>query len=246
MRCAGLDRTFGPSWTDPGRLDTKYFVLAERKRVFVVDDHPVFRLGLTQLVQSDEALELAGEADSVSDALERVGGGLDLVVADLSLGGQSGLDLVRELKKRGLDMPVLVVSMHDETLYAERALRAGASGYLMKSAPPTELLDGIHRALRRELVVSERVSSMVLSRLYRGDEPTQGASMVASLSDRELQIFEMIGTGARTREIAERLSISAKTVDTHKSHIKRKLGIERSTDLLRAAMAWVSEQDEPR
>jgi DNA-binding NarL/FixJ family response regulator len=134
--------------------------------------------------------------------------------------------------------------MHDETLYAERALRAGASGYLMKSAASQELLEGMRRALGGDVVVSDKVSSMVLSRVFRQEAEDPGGSTVSSLSDRELQIFELVGTGARTREIAERLSVSAKTVDTHKSHIKRKLGLERSTDLLRAAMAWVSDQSD--
>ena len=214
------------------------------KRILLVDDHPVFRLGLSQLITTDEKLSIFAEAESMEEALRSLEDGSqpDLVTLDVSLGSQSGLELTRNLRKRFPDLPILCISMHDEMIYAERSLRAGATGYLMKSVSSDQLLSGIQRAIRGEVVVSERVSNAVLARLFHRDTSDE-QSVVASLSDRELQIFEMIGTGARTREIADRLSISAKTVDTHKAHIKRKLRLERSTDLLRAAMGWVSDRE---
>ncbi len=219
----------------------KETLLFDTKKVLLVDDHPVLRMGLAQLIDTDPNLTVSGEASSYDEALVKVEeSGPDLVVLDVSLGGASGIELVKEIRRKREELPLLVVSMHDEMVFAERALRAGANGYLMKKTPPADLLDGMHRALRREVVVSERVSGAVLSKLFRPGQPAEEPA-VAALSDRELEIFERIGHGHQTREIAELLKISVKTVDTHKAHIKKKLQLKRSTDLLRSAMTWVAE-----
>ncbi len=210
------------------------------KRIFIVDDHPVFRLGLRDLIGNEPDLEFVGDAEDVNTAMERLENAeVDLVVVDISLKDASGLELLKRLKARFPDLRTLTISMHDETLFAERALRSGAVGYLMKDTPAPELVDGLRRALRGELVVSKRLSDTLMRRAIAG-KPTTPASPIEVLSDREIEVFELLGRGLRTREVAEKLGISVKTVETHQAHIKKKLGHRNSNELLRAAVSWVA------
>lgn len=210
---------------------------ARKKTILIVDDHPVFRHGLSALVRAEPDLEVVGEAASLNDAKDQLSSiKPDAVVVDLALGDSSGLELVRHIAANSLGVPALVVSMHDEALFADRALRTGAAGYLMKSASPDVLLDGIRKVSSGEQVVSEKLSAAWTK---GGADPVgKGEDPVARLSTREMEVFELMGRGLRTREISTQLSISVKTVETHQSNTKQKLGLTNATQLLRAALAW--------
>jgi DNA-binding NarL/FixJ family response regulator len=213
-----------------------------KKGVFLVDDHPVFRMGLSRMIAGSADLSVIGEASSAEEAVGRIDPETaDIALVDISLGaGENGIELIKRLRTQHPKLPILVVSMHDERLYAERALRAGATGFLMKETAPDELLRGIRRALDGEVVVSERLMGTLIKRTFHGghEEPK---SPLDILSNRELEIFELLGRGQRTRDIAELLHISVKTVETHRSNIKQKLNLTNSTELLRVAMSWVED-----
>jgi DNA-binding NarL/FixJ family response regulator len=203
----------------------------------IVDDHPIVRQGLQMLMEGEPDLELCGESDNTVDALtmiEKVKP--DLAIVDLALRDSSGLDLIKDLQVRLPDLPVLVLSMREEGFYAERVLRAGARGYVAKEEGPKQLLEGVRRVLQGQVYVSDRIASKVMSKIVSGADQTE--SPIGMLSDRELEVFELIGQGLPTREIAKRLHISSKTVDSHREHIKRKLGLDSGTDLLKHAIEW--------
>ncbi len=212
----------------------------ERTRLLLVDDHPVFRLGLKAMLEMDASLRVVAEAASAADArtaLEK--GDVDLVLLDISLPEETGLELLRSLREDGASAPpVLVLSMHDERVYAERALRAGARGYLMKHEAPDRVLDFVHRVLAGDVAVSDRVQRTMLDRLASGERADAAPPDV--LTARELEVFELIGHGLRSKDIAERLGISARTVETHRTHMRRKLGLDGSSDLLRVAMRYAA------
>jgi DNA-binding NarL/FixJ family response regulator len=212
------------------------------KRIFIVDDHPVFRFGLMALLRA-QGLCPCGEAVDARSALDGlVDADADLVTVDISLSGGSGLTLIKQLKSEWPNLPVLALSMHDELLFAERALRAGAVGYLQKSVEPNHLIEGIRRALRGELVVSAAITDVLLRRvIHSGAGESEPTSPIALLSNRELEVFELMGRGMRTRQVAETLHISVKTVETHQSNIKGKLGLQNASELLRAAVSWVAD-----
>ncbi len=211
-----------------------------RRRILIVDDHPVFRFGLGQLLGSEDDLEVCGEALDGASALEAVQRlAPDLVIVDLSLPGISGVEVIKRLKSLHPDLRILVVSMHDEALFAERSLRAGAGGYVMKDAPPEVLLGALRRVLRGEVAVSEAIANKMLTLLVHGGDRGRESSL-SCLSDRELEVYELIGRGMRTREIAERLQISIKTVEAHQASIKNKLGFTSSTTLRRDAAVWIA------
>ncbi|MCP4867124.1 MAG: response regulator transcription factor [Proteobacteria bacterium] len=213
-------------------------------RVFLVDDHPVFRYGLRGLIESHDDLEVCGEAESKREALTMISADPpDVVLVDISLKGVSGIELIKDLKIHHPDLPTLVLSMHDEDLYAERAIRAGANGYLMKHEAADNVVESILRVLKGELVMSRRLSETLLRRALQGKGGERPTSPLDVLSDRELEVFEHIGRGLGTREIAETLHISVKTVETHKANIKQKLDLRGATDLLRAAVSWVGQLD---
>ncbi len=207
------------------------------KNILIVDDHPVFRHGLHALIDAESDLHVMAEGTSLEDAktkLESIKP--DAVVVDLALGDSSGLELVRWISTQKLGIPTLVVSMHDEALFADRALRTGAAGYLMKSSSPDILLDGIRKVASGEQVVSANLSAAWTK---GGADPVgKGEDPLARLSTREMEVFELMGRGLRTREISKQLSISVKTVETHQSNTKQKLGLTNATQLLRAALAW--------
>jgi DNA-binding NarL/FixJ family response regulator len=206
-----------------------------RIRVLVVDDHPLVRQGLEHLINQSPDLQACAGAAGYDEALAVLDDAApDVAVVDLSLAGQSGLDLIRELCKRRPSMPVLVLSMLDETVYAERALRAGARGYIMKGEETDEVLDAIRRVTRGEEYLSPR--------LRADPNVSNPASSLERLSDREFQVFELIGRGLATRGIAKNLGVSVKTVETHRYRIKEKLGLGAANEVVHFAIRWVEKQ----
>lgn len=214
-----------------------------RKKVLLVDDHPIVRNGLAQLISQEPDLAVCGGAGSAGEAMAAIGRDEpDLVVVDISLKSANGIELTKAIRTRRPSLPVLVLSMHDEALYAERALRAGANGYVMKAESPETVLHAIREVLSGDLYVSEKIASRMLRGFLHGGPKKRERRGVTSLSDRELEIFEMIGNGICTRDIATQLNISIKTVETHRAHIKCKLGLTNATELMRYAISWVSGQ----
>lgn len=210
-----------------------------RRRVFLVDDHPMMRAGLAALIGSQPDLEVVGEASDAPSALGAVPGTRpDLLVTDLTLPGRSGLELIKDLLAQLPGLPILVLSMHDELVHAERALRAGARGYLMKEAGGERLLAAIREVLSGRVSVSPRMASVLLDSLS-GPGPRGGGSPIGRLSDREFEVFQRIGQGLAPRDIAREMGISVKTVDVHRANLKAKLSLPHMSDLVRHAVQWV-------
>jgi DNA-binding NarL/FixJ family response regulator len=210
-----------------------------KKKVLLVDDHPFMRAGLGQLIERQPDLMVAGEAGSPAEALRELAKARpDLVLTDITMPGRSGLEFIKDLHAQDPNLLILVVSMHDEAIYAERALRAGARGYIMKEAGGENLLAAIRQVLRGEVYVSPRMSARILDNLS-SRRPRGSSSPIEKLTDREFEIFQLIGHGNSTRGIAEQLHLSPKTVDVHRSHIKEKLGLTDATALVRHAVRWV-------
>jgi DNA-binding NarL/FixJ family response regulator len=211
----------------------------EKHRLLIVDDHPLFREGLRQLVSNDPDLDVCGEASDAAEALRLLPElKPDLVVVDISLGGTSGIDLIKSIKETYDDLPVLVISMHDESLYAERSLRAGAMGYLMKHEPGKTVKNAIHKVLRGEMYLSEKMSSAVISKFMRGANEGP-ASPLEILSNRELEVFRMLGQGKGTRQIAHDLEVTVATVNSFRNRIKEKLHLKTATEVMLHAIQWV-------
>jgi len=216
---------------------------AAKSRIFLVDDHPIVITGFTLMLNAQADLEVCGTASSAEEALEKIPKAKpDLVITDVTLPGRNGLDLLRDLQAVMPDCRVLVVTMHDELLYAERALRAGARGYLMKEAGSEKMLAAIHQVLAGQVSVSERMQAKILSGMI-GHQAKASASPIEKLSDREFEIFRLLGEGRTTKEIADQLHLSHKTVAVHRSHIKVKLGITNANELVHQAVRWVSSQE---
>ncbi len=216
---------------------------ARKIRVFLVDDHPVMRRGVADCIDEQPDLAVCGQAGSAAEAVPAIAGARpDVVVTDLSLPGRDGLELIKDLKARDREVRVLVLSMHDESLYAERVLRAGAYGYVMKSAPPEELLEAIRRVSSGDIVVGPQVIKRVLARSMWGETGGQPASSVQGLSDRELEVFRLLGQGLERREIAARLQLSVKTVEAHRVNIRQKLGVSTAAELRQRAMEFLREE----
>jgi DNA-binding NarL/FixJ family response regulator len=212
------------------------------RRVLIVDDHPVVVRGVRQAIDAEPDLSTVGSAETTERVLEHFAGAPpDVTIVDISLGSGSGLELIGELLARAPQARILVFSVHDEEVYAERALRAGARGYVSKNAPMSTLIDGIRAVARGEVALSPSMSQRVLQHSLRGGTTAQGWG-VERLSDRELQIFEMIGQGHSTSQIAEQLGLSAKTVETHCGRIKQKLDIPSGRQLVRQATLWVEQE----
>ena len=212
--------------------------MAKKTRVFVVDDHPIVRQGLALMINQEPDLAVCGEAEEAQRALQEIGTCKpDIVVIDISLNGPDGLDLLKMLRLRSPDLPVLILSMHDESVYAERALRAGANGYIMKQEATEKVLVALRRILGRDIYVSDRIANKMLQHYVRGaDTGTQ--LPVAELSDRELEVFRLIGEGRGTRQIAEQLHLSVKTVESYQAHIKDKLSLRSARELVQHAIQW--------
>jgi DNA-binding NarL/FixJ family response regulator len=216
-----------------------------KQQVYLVDDHPIVRQGLIKLIEQEDTLAVCGEAGNVTSALEEIRRmDPDVVLVDISLEESNGLELIKQIVDLGLQIPMLVLSMHDESLYAEHALRAGASGYVMKQAAATTLIQAIEKVLEGEIYVSKTMSSQMLKMAFRSgaDEQRTGTEL---LSLRELEVFELIGRGNSTREIAEQLNLSVKTIETYRAHIKDKLQLRSGTELMQRAIHWV-ENDSHR
>ena len=214
-----------------------------KQQVLIVDDHPMMRQGLAQLINHEPDLRTCGEADSVAQALERIRADKpDLVLADISLPDRSGLELIKDSKALHPGLPVLVVSTHDESLYAERVLRAGGRGYIMKQEGGKLLMRAIRKVLSGQIYVSEKMAAKILE-IFSGHRAEVSHSPVERLSDREFEVFQLIGQGKGTRQIAEHLHLSVKTVEVHRANIKHKLELKRGTDLVRYAIRWTEVQN---
>src|SRR5688500_977776 len=212
-----------------------------RKRVMIVDDHPVVRQGLALLIDQQPDLEVCAEADSVADAFAKfTESGPDLVIIDLSLKDGSGIELIKEIKARNEHARMLVSSMHDESLFAERVLRAGAKGYISKQEATGNIVEAARQVLDGRVYLSPRMSDQMLHRLVSAGEEAD-RSPIDSLSDRELEVFEMIGQGLTTRQLASKLDLSPKTVETYRENIKAKLNLPNGTALTRHAVQWLLE-----
>jgi DNA-binding NarL/FixJ family response regulator len=211
-----------------------------KKKIFLLDDHPIVRQGLSQLVNEQADLSVCGVAQDAASAFEAMDElSPDLLILDISLDGPDGLDFLKRLRLRDNAPPVLVLSMHDESLYAERALRAGAKGYIMKQVATESLLAAIRKILRGGIYVSDGMAARMLHQFANHSGQTEH-SPLAELSDRELEVFRLIGEGQGTREIAELLHVSVKTVESYQAHLKEKLCLRNSRELVQRAIHWVS------
>ena len=209
----------------------------------VVDDHPVFRRGLVALIRSDERYEVCAEAGSVTEALATLERSVpDIALVDISLIGQTGLDLVKTLKAAYPQVLVLIISMHDEVVYAERALKAGARGYVMKQEAASVMLDAIKTVLSGKIYVSAALRDKLLETMFSRRDKEAIAS-VERLSDRELEVLDLIGQGYGAAEIARMLNLSVKTINTYRDHIKEKMCIVSAGELRRFAVKWVRSRD---
>ena len=208
------------------------------KRVLIVDDHPMMRQGLAQLIEHEADLCVCGQADRAGQALETIAATQpDLVLVDISLPDRSGLELIKDVHALRPNLPLLVVSMHDEALYAERVLRAGGRGYVMKQEGGKILMQAIRQVLGGQIYVSEKMSAKILE-IFSGRRADNLQSPVERLSDREFEVFQLVGQGQGTRQIAQRLHLSVKTVEVHRANIKRKLALKSGADLVRYAIRW--------
>ena len=204
-------------------------------RIVLIDDHPIVRRGLAGLINDEADLEVVGEASSVAEAFEMLESAHpDVALVDLSLGDGHGLELIKQVRANGWSIKMLVVSMPDEALYADRVLRAGASGYLRKDQATDHIIEAIRRILSGRVYLSDNATTRVLNQVAGGEE--LGGSPIATLSDRELEVFEMLGDGMGSREIAERLHLSVKTVETYREKIKAKLDLKNGNELTRHAI----------
>jgi DNA-binding NarL/FixJ family response regulator len=208
-----------------------------KRTILLVDDHPIVRQGLALLINREPDLAVCGDAEEAGSALTRIEElKPDLIVVDISLTGPDGLDLLKNIRARDVNLPVLILSMLDESLYAERALRAGANGYIMKQEATERVLVAIRRILGGEIYVSDRMADRMLHRFVGGQ--VRERSPIADLTDRELEVFRLIGEGHSTRQIAEELHISIKTVESYQAHIKEKLALKNARELVQRAIQW--------
>jgi DNA-binding NarL/FixJ family response regulator len=213
-----------------------------RTRVLIVDDHPMTRAGLVHVINHQPDLVVCCEAENAAEALDAVDACRpDLVLADITLPGKSGLELIKDIKAIRPELPILVISMHDESLYAERVLRAGARGYITKQEGGEKLMQAVRHVLSGQIYVSEKMSAHILER-FSGGQAAPVCSLVAQLSDREFGVFELLGQGLSAHEIAARLHISTKTVDAHRANIKAKLVIKTTSELISYAARWIEHR----
>jgi DNA-binding NarL/FixJ family response regulator len=212
------------------------------KRLLIVDDHPMMRNGLAQLIDNEGDLKVVAEADNAGQAIQAIAKNkFDLVLVDISLPDKNGLELIKDIRTLKPDLPILVVSMHDELIYAERVLRAGARGYIMKQEGGQKFLIAIRQVLAGKVFVSEKMSARILEN-FSGIQMESSSSPVQKLSDREFEVFQLIGHGVGTRDIAGRLHLSVKTVEVHRANIKGKLNLGTATELVHYAVRWLDAQ----
>jgi len=211
--------------------------------ILVVDDHPIVRQGLAELINHEDDLNVSAQADDAHDAMEMIKlKQPDMAIVDISLQGKSGIALIKDISTSYPNLPILALSMHDELLYAERALRAGAKGYIMKQEATEKVITAIRKVLDGQLYVSETMAAKMVSKLVRSGSDI-GTSPTDCLSDRELEVFMLIGRGHGTRQIAEKLYLSTKTIETYRAHIKEKLSLADAAELLQYAIQWVNSQE---
>jgi len=215
----------------------------EVKRIVIVDDHPLFRKGLEELIHSDGAFAVCGQAGNAAEAMGVIRKlNPDLAIVDLSLPGANGIELIKNTRAEFPKLPILVLSMHDESLYALRALRAGAEGYVMKHEAMANVLQAIREVFDGRPYLSPAMAAQVITK-FAHRESEDDTDAVERLSDRELEILELIGKGKDVREIAKLLHLSPKTVETHRSHIKDKLDLKNSREVARFALQWLSTRN---
>ncbi len=219
-------------------------VQGKKIRVLLVDDHPVLRKGVSELLNGESDMEVVGEAGTLGEAYTAVPKVKPvLVLIDISLDGNNGIELMKELTYRWPDLAMLAYSMHDEQVYAERALRAGAKGYVMKQSAPEELLRAIRTVLQGKVYLSDKMSDRLLGKLVgvgNSEKPLQ--SPIEKLSDRELEVLQLIGKGRTTTQIADTLCLSVKTIETYREHLKQKLSLQSGAELIRYAIEWSLSQ----
>ncbi|HEU5395825.1 MAG TPA: response regulator transcription factor [Verrucomicrobiae bacterium] len=215
-----------------------------KTRILIVDDHPMMRQGLAQLIGVERDLVVCGESANAEEALGLIGAAKpDLVLADISLPGKNGLELIKDFQSVLPGLPVLVISMHDESLYAERVLRAGGRGYIMKQEGGKKLMDAIRQVLDGKIYVSEKMSAEILE-MFSGQRGAGENLAMEKLTDREFEIFQLIARGKGLRDIADQLHLSIKTVDAHRASIKRKLDFKSLSELVRFAIRWAESRGE--
>ncbi len=213
-----------------------------RRRILILDDHPITRYGLIQLIDREPDLHVCGDAESTPQALAAMKlARPDLVLADITMPGRSGLEFIKDVRIQFPDVAVLVMSMHDENLYAERALRAGARGYIMKNEGGGRILEAIRQVLQGQVYLSKSMAAALLDVLTRPQSRHSEATL-GILSDREFEVFELIGQGLSARQIGERLHVSVKTIATHRQHIRQKLKVQTGPELVRQAVRWTATQ----
>ena len=217
--------------------------MSEKARVVVVDDHPLFRERLCQLINNEPDMQICGEADSAQEAIQIIREtSPNLAIIDITLKTSSGLELIKSIKALSIGVPVLVLSMHDESLYAERVLRAGARGYIMKQERPGKLIEAIRSVLSGKAYVSDKMAARILD-VFSGRRPKGSSVPLERLTDREFEILELIGRGKSSHEIAKALHLSVRTVDTHRTHLKGKLKLKSALQLTHYAVCWVGGQN---
>jgi DNA-binding NarL/FixJ family response regulator len=220
--------------TKPEKIDSPV-----KSKIFLVDDHPLVREWLAQMIQRESDLAVSGEAEDTHEALAKITENKpDLVIADISLKTTHGLELVKDLQARYPELPVLILSMHDESLYAERVLRAGAKGYITKQEATKKILPAIRQVLAGQIYISEKMASRMVHKMVLG-RAQEHKSPIERLTDRELEVFQLIGAGQGTRRIAAELHLGIKTVESYRARIKEKLKLEDGTQLLQQAIQWV-------
>lgn len=217
-----------------------------KTKVFLVDDHPLMRQGIAQLINGQPDMTVCGEADDASSGLRGIEAcHPDAAIVDISLRGTNGIELIKNLKALYKFLPILVLSMHDENVYAQRVLRAGALGYVMKQDAAEKVVAALRRILSGEIYVSDKVGSQMLHQALSG-RGKPNASPVDRLSDRELEVIQAIGRGKATREIAKELKVSVKTIESHRAHIKDKLGLKNASELVKFSVQWVESEINPK
>ena len=215
---------------------------ASVSKIIIVDDHPIVRQGLAALINQQKDMTVCAQAADGREAMEQIGKfEPDLVTIDLTLGDSGGLELIKNIKSRYPNLPMLVISIHDESLYAERVLRAGAKGYIMKQEATEKVTEAIGKVLAGQVYISECMSDRMV-RSFLGGTAKNQVPAVSALSDRELEVFRLIGQGYGTRKIAEMLHLSIKTIETYRAHIKFKLDLDNAAHLLQYAVQWVGSQ----
>jgi len=221
-------------------MATRPQITAETKkcRVLLVDDHPIVRQGLALLIDREADLSVCGEAEGAHSAFHAIATlRPDIVVLDISLSGPDGLDVLKEIRMKTTNLPVLILSMHDESIYAERAMRAGANGYIMKQEATEKVLVAIRRILQGDVYLSDRLTTTMLQQYVRGASTAKSSPLV-NLTDRELEVFRLIGEGHGTRQIADELHLSVKTIESYQAHIKEKLALRNARELVQHAIEW--------